>query len=96
MAPRPPLKARTLAVTRGEKHDAADALGIWFTSTESCAKVLAAGNQELLRIIAAQPPGSLDELARAVVIKATGFLQGGSQTLAGAMEAHAHCAHAKA
>jgi predicted transcriptional regulator len=64
MALRPALMARTLAVTRGEKHAAADDLGIWFTSTESCAKVLAAGNRELLRVIAAQPPGSLDELAR--------------------------------
>lgn len=37
---------------------------VWFTSTESFAKVLSAGNRELLRIIAENAPGSLDELAR--------------------------------
>ena len=37
---------------------------MWFTSTESFAKVLSAGNRALLRIIAEQAPGSLDELAR--------------------------------
>ena len=37
---------------------------VWFTSTESFAKVLSAGNRNLLRIIAEQAPGSLDELAR--------------------------------
>jgi len=37
---------------------------VWFTSTESFAKVLSAGNRELLRVIAERTPGSLDELAR--------------------------------
>ncbi len=37
---------------------------VWFTSTESFAKVLSAGNRELLRVIAEKAPGSLDELAR--------------------------------
>jgi hypothetical protein len=37
---------------------------LWFTSTESFAKVLSAGNRELLRVIAERAPGSLDELAR--------------------------------
>jgi predicted transcriptional regulator len=37
---------------------------VWFTSTESFAKVLSAGNRELLRIIAEKAPSSLDELAR--------------------------------
>jgi predicted transcriptional regulator len=36
---------------------------VWFTSTESCAKVLPAGNRALLRVIAEKAPGSLDELA---------------------------------
>jgi predicted transcriptional regulator len=58
------MKARTLAVARGEKRVAAADPKIWFTSTESFAKVLSAGNRELLRIIAEQAPGSLDELAR--------------------------------
>jgi predicted transcriptional regulator len=58
------MKARTLAVARGETRVAAADPKIWFTSTESFAKVLSAGNRELLRIIAEQAPGSLDELAR--------------------------------
>jgi predicted transcriptional regulator len=37
---------------------------VWFTSTESFAKVLSAGNRELLRVIAEKAPSSLDELAR--------------------------------
>lgn len=58
------MKARTLAVARGERRVAADEPKVWFTSTESFAKVLSAGNRKLLRIIAEQAPGSLDELAR--------------------------------
>jgi len=58
------MKARTLAVARGEARVAAADPKIWFPSTESFAKVLSAGNRELLRIIAEQAPGSLDELAR--------------------------------
>jgi len=49
---------------RGERRVAADGPKVWFTSTESFAKVLSAGNRELLRVIAEQAPGSLDELAR--------------------------------
>ena len=37
---------------------------MWFNSTESFAKVLSAGNRDLLRVIVEQAPGSLDELAR--------------------------------
>ena len=37
---------------------------VWFTSTELFAKVLSAGNRELLRVIAEKAPGSLDELAQ--------------------------------
>jgi predicted transcriptional regulator len=37
---------------------------VWFTSTESFAKVLSAGNRDLLRVIAEKAPASLDELAR--------------------------------
>lgn len=58
------LKARTLAVVRGARRVAAGEPRIWFTSTESFAKVLSAGNRELLRVIAEKAPGSLDELAR--------------------------------
>jgi len=58
------MKARTMAVARGKRCVAADEPKIWFTSTESFAKVLSAGNRALLRVIAEQAPGSLEELAR--------------------------------
>lgn len=60
------MKARTMAVAvaRGEQRIAPDGPKVWFTSTESFAKVLSAGNRELLRVIAEKAPGSLDELAR--------------------------------
>ena len=58
------MKARTMAVARGEPCVAADEPKVWFTSTESFAKVLSAGNRELLCVIAEKAPGSLDELAR--------------------------------
>src|SRR5581483_12016914 len=46
------MKARTMAVARGERRVAADEPKVWFASTESFAKVLSAGNRELLRVIA--------------------------------------------
>ena len=58
------MKARTMAVARGERRVAANEPKVWFTSTESFAKVLSAGNRELLRVISEKAPGSLDELAR--------------------------------
>ena len=57
------MKARTMAVAQGERR-AANEPKVWFTSTESFAKVLSAGNRELLRVISEKAPGSLDELAR--------------------------------
>ena len=57
------MKARTLRIARGEGKPAADEPKVWFTSTESFAKVLSAGNRELLRIIAEKAPGSLEELS---------------------------------
>jgi len=53
-----------MAVARGERRITADELKVWFTSTESFAEVLSAGNRELLHVIAERAPGSLDELAR--------------------------------
>ena len=58
------VKARTMAVARGERRIAASEPKVWFTSTESFAKVLSAGNRELLRTIAERAPSSLDELAQ--------------------------------
>lgn len=58
------MKARTTAVARGERRFKAGEPKVWFTSTESFAKVMSAGNRELLRVIAEKAPNSLDELAR--------------------------------
>lgn len=58
------MKARTLAVARGEQRIKPDEPRVWFTSTESFAKVLSAGNRELLQLISDRAPGSLDELAQ--------------------------------
>jgi predicted transcriptional regulator len=58
------MKARTLAVARGERRVTASEPKVWFTSTESFAKVLSAGNRALLETIAEKAPGSLDELAQ--------------------------------
>lgn len=58
------MKARTMAVARGERCIAPEEPKVWFTSTESFAKVLSAGNRDRLRVIAEKAPGSLDKLAR--------------------------------
>ncbi|MSP67565.1 MAG: MarR family transcriptional regulator [Alphaproteobacteria bacterium] len=58
------MKARSLRIARGEQATIAREPKVWFTSTESFAKVLSAGNRELLRVIAEQSPSSLEELAR--------------------------------
>jgi len=57
------MKARTLAIARGEMKPAADEPKVWFTSTESFAKVLSNRNRALLATIAATHPASLQELA---------------------------------
>jgi len=57
------MKARTLAVARGEKRLRRDDPRIWFTSIESFAKVLSDRNRALLALIAETQPGSLAELA---------------------------------
>ncbi len=58
------MKARTMAVARGDHRVAPDESMAWFTSTESFARVLSAGNRDLLRVIVEQAPVSLDELVR--------------------------------
>ena len=57
------MKALTLAIAHGQRKLAPQEPRVWFPSTESFAKVLSAGNRELLHIIAEKAPGSLDELA---------------------------------
>ena len=58
------MKARTLAVARGERRVEPGEPKIWFTSTESFAKILSARNRELLRVIADRAPQSLEDLAQ--------------------------------
>jgi predicted transcriptional regulator len=57
------MKAQTMSIARGEKQNDANKPTVWFTSTESFAKILSAGNRELLQLIADRAPQSLDELA---------------------------------
>ena len=58
------MKEMTLAIARGQRKLAPQEPRVWFPSTESFAKVLSAGNRELLRVIVEKAPASLDELAR--------------------------------
>ena len=57
------MKARTVAIARGEHQPARGEPTVWFTSVESFAKVLSQRNRELLAMIAQEKPGSLTELA---------------------------------
>ena len=57
------MKARTLAVARGEHKPGKGEPKVWFTSVESFAKVLSHRNRELLTLIAREQPTSLTELA---------------------------------
>ena len=56
------MKAMTMEIARGKRKLSPQEPRIWFPSTESFARVLSAGNRELLSIIAEQNPESLDEL----------------------------------
>ena len=57
------MKARTVAIARGEHKPASDNPAVWFTSIESFAKVLPQCNRDLLVMIAREKPDSLTELA---------------------------------
>jgi predicted transcriptional regulator len=76
------MKARTLAVARGEMRVADGDPKVWFTSTESFAKVLSAGNRQLLQVIARDAPNSLDKLAK-ITGRAKSNLSRTLKTLAG-------------
>lgn len=58
------MKAMTLAIARGQRRLSPHEPRIWFPSTESFARVLSAGNRDLLRLIAEKAPESLEELAQ--------------------------------
>ena len=57
------MKARTVAIARGEHTPASGDPTVWFTSIESFAKVPSQRNRELLAMIAREKPDSLTELA---------------------------------
>ena len=57
------MKARTMAIARGEHKPAKGEPKVWFTSVESFAKVLSQRNRELLALIAREKPDSLTALA---------------------------------
>jgi predicted transcriptional regulator len=57
------MKARTLAIARGEYKPAAGEPKVWFTSAESFARILSDRNRALLGIIAESAPESLARLA---------------------------------
>ena len=57
------MKARTMAIARGELKPKATEPQVWVTSTESFAKVLSNKTRALLAMIAATHPASLQELA---------------------------------
>ena len=57
------MKARTMAIARGEHKPGEGQPTVWFTSIESFAKVLSQRNRELLALIAEENPDSLTELA---------------------------------
>lgn len=63
IASRAQMKARTLAVARGEHKPTADEPKVWFTSMESLAQVLSSKNTLLLELIRRARPHSLKELA---------------------------------
>ena len=57
------MKARTMAIARGEHRPTRGEPTVWFTSIESFAKILSERNRELLEMIAREKPNSLSELA---------------------------------
>lgn len=56
-------KKRTMAIVRGEFKPAGGDPKVWFTSIESFARILSDKNRELLALIAATEPESMNELA---------------------------------
>lgn len=62
IAPYADMKARTLAIARGELKPGTDEPKLWFTSIESLARVLSDKNRLLLDLIIEQQPKSLAEL----------------------------------
>lgn len=61
--PQEQIRARMLAIARGELKPKAGEPKIWFTSMRSLAEVLSDENRALLRVIEASHPESISSLA---------------------------------
>lgn len=57
------IKARTLAIAKGELKNMKGTPKVWFSSLESLAQVLSTKNKALLEVISKKTPKSLNELA---------------------------------
>ena len=57
------IRARALAIARGDHQPLPNEPKIWFTSMRSLAEVLSDDNRALLRVIRVQKPESLSHLA---------------------------------
>lgn len=57
------IRARALAIARGDHQPRTSEPRIWFTSMRSLAEVLSDDNRALLRVIREQKPESLSQLA---------------------------------
>lgn len=57
------IRARVLAIARGDHQPCPNEPKIWFTSMRSLAEVLSDDNRALLRVIREQKPESLSQLA---------------------------------
>ncbi len=64
IASRDRMRARTLAIARGDYKPGPGEPKVWFASMESLAQVLSTKNQLLLETIRKARPGSLKELAK--------------------------------
>ncbi len=69
--PQEQIRARALAIARGEYHPKPTDPKVWFPSMRSLAEVLSDKNRALLRHIAETHPGSLEELAQSTGRKAS-------------------------
>jgi predicted transcriptional regulator len=58
------MKARTIAIARGEYKPRPDEPKVWFSSLKSLASVLSEDNQALLQVIREHDPQSIAELER--------------------------------
>ena len=63
--PQEKIRARMLAIAKGEYKPKRGEPKVWFTSMKSLAEVLSDKNRDLLRLIAETKPESLKELAEA-------------------------------